>query len=189
MTDKAWGTGFTAKVIWSIVRQAASDCSFGVLAPHDLRRTCARLCHQAGGELEQIQFLLGHVSVQTEERYLGFKQRLRNAANDQIGLEPEPPWPGSLLPSRLMVIDLCTALTSQIALLSRSYRPTSRGGGTDEQIESCRVRDHERRHDDDRNETGRAQLTGHCTKATTGRVVIVEHQVDSPHGIEAYFSS
>ena len=29
------------------------------VAPHDLRRTCARLCHQAGGELEQIQFRLG----------------------------------------------------------------------------------------------------------------------------------
>jgi integrase len=33
------------------------------VAPHDLRRTCARLCHQAGGELDQIQFLLGHVSI------------------------------------------------------------------------------------------------------------------------------
>jgi len=34
-------------------------------APQDLRRTCARLCHASGVELEQIQFLLGHVSVQT----------------------------------------------------------------------------------------------------------------------------
>jgi integrase len=57
------------------------------LAPHDLRRTCARLCHESGGELEQIQFLLGHVSVQTTERYLGCKQRLREAVNDRIGLE------------------------------------------------------------------------------------------------------
>ncbi len=47
-------------------------------------------CHQAGGELEQIQFLLGHVSVQTTERYLGCKQRFRNAMNDRIGLEPDP---------------------------------------------------------------------------------------------------
>jgi hypothetical protein len=35
--------------------------------------------------LEQIQFLLGHVSVETTERYLGCKQRLRGAVND-IGL-------------------------------------------------------------------------------------------------------
>ncbi len=40
----------------------------------------SRLCHASGGELEQIQFLLGHVSVQTTERYLGGKQRIRSAA-------------------------------------------------------------------------------------------------------------
>ena len=40
-------------------------------------------------ELEQIQFLLGHVSVQTTERYLGGKQRFRNAVNDRIVLEPD----------------------------------------------------------------------------------------------------
>jgi site-specific recombinase XerD len=79
--------GFTAKVIWSIVRESAMSCGIGIIAPHDLRRTCARLCHQAGGELEQIQFLLGHVSIQTTERYLGCKQRLQNAVNDRIGLE------------------------------------------------------------------------------------------------------
>jgi site-specific recombinase XerD len=52
------------------------------------RRSCARLCHVAGGELQQIQFLLGHVSVQTTERYLGCKQQIRNAVNDRIGIEP-----------------------------------------------------------------------------------------------------
>jgi integrase len=88
-TGKVQGCGFTAKVIWSIVREAAGSCGIGVIAPHDLRRTCARLCHQAGGELEQIQFLLGHVSVQTTERYLGCKQRLQNAVNDLMGIAPE----------------------------------------------------------------------------------------------------
>jgi integrase len=80
--------GFSPKVIWSVVKGAAAHCGLANVAPHDLRRTCARLCHQAGGELEQIQFLLGHISVQTTERYLGCKQRLRNAVNDNIGLEP-----------------------------------------------------------------------------------------------------
>lgn len=63
--------------------------SVGNLAPHDLRRTCARLCHVARGELEQIQFLLGHVSVQATEKYLGCKQKLRVAVNDHMGIEPE----------------------------------------------------------------------------------------------------
>ena len=40
------------------------------------------------GEMEQIQFLLGHVSVQTTEKYLRSKQRLREAVNDRIGIEP-----------------------------------------------------------------------------------------------------
>jgi site-specific recombinase XerD len=87
-TGAVWGRGVTEKVVWWIVREFAARMGFDKLAPHDLRRTCARLCHQAGGELEQIQFLLGHVSVQTTERYLGCKQRLREAVNDQIGLEP-----------------------------------------------------------------------------------------------------
>ncbi len=79
---------FSPKVIWGVVKTACSKCALDGVAPHDLRRTCARLCHEAGGELEQIQFLLGHVSVQTTECYLGCKQRLRNAVNDHIGLEP-----------------------------------------------------------------------------------------------------
>jgi integrase len=44
-------------------------------------------CHLAGGELEQIQFLLGHASVQTTERYFGCKQKLGHAVNDNLGLE------------------------------------------------------------------------------------------------------
>ena len=82
------GKRFTPKAIWSIVKEVAADCGLVSLAPHDLRRTCARLCHQAGGELEQIQFLLGHVSIETTEKYLGCKQRFQNAVNDAVGLEP-----------------------------------------------------------------------------------------------------
>ena len=82
------GNGVTPKVVWSVVRKADTKCAIPAIAPHDLRRTCARLCHEAGGELEQIQFLLGHVSVQRTERYLGCKQRFRNAVNDRLGIEP-----------------------------------------------------------------------------------------------------
>ncbi len=86
---KIWGDGMTAKVLWEIVKDAASRAGIAKLAPHDLRRTCARLCHLAGGELDQIQFLLGHVSIQTTEKYLGCKQRLQSAVNDKMGIEPE----------------------------------------------------------------------------------------------------
>ena len=41
--------------------------------------------------LKQIRFLLGHASVQATERYLGCKQRLSQAANDNLELELEEP--------------------------------------------------------------------------------------------------
>ncbi|MCU1259317.1 MAG: phage integrase family protein [Bryobacterales bacterium] len=85
-TDAIWGEHITPKAIWHVGKGAARRAGIAKLAPRDLRRSCARLCHLAGGELEQIQFLLGHVSVQTTERYLGCKQKLRNAVNDGIDL-------------------------------------------------------------------------------------------------------
>jgi integrase len=88
---RIWGHGFTLKLIWAIVKANAKSCGLPSVAPHDLRRTCARLCHQAGGELDHIQFLLGHVSIQTTERYLGCKQRFNDAVNDLIGLVPDAP--------------------------------------------------------------------------------------------------
>jgi len=57
------------------------------IAPHDLRRTTAKLCRAAGGELEQIHLLLGHSAVQTTERYPGTKQDLAHAPNDAIKLK------------------------------------------------------------------------------------------------------
>jgi integrase len=60
-----WGTEMTDKVVRLVVKQYAAKVGITKLAPHDLRRSRARLCHSAGGEMEQIQFLLGHVSVQT----------------------------------------------------------------------------------------------------------------------------
>jgi integrase len=85
---RIWGESMTEKAVWHVVKQCAKRIGVTRLAPHDLRRTSAKLCQASGGELEQIQFLLGHVSVQTTERYLGSKQRIRSAVNDRIGIEP-----------------------------------------------------------------------------------------------------
>ncbi len=85
---RPWGEGVTEKLVWRVVKEFVAKIGVSKLAPHDLRRTCARLCRAAGGELEQIQFFLGHVSVQTTERYLGCTQRIASAVNDRIGIEP-----------------------------------------------------------------------------------------------------
>ncbi len=78
------GAGVTTDAVWYAVKRYAKQIGFDHLAPHDLRRTCARLCHTAGGELEQIQFLLGHASVQTTERYIGCRQNFIEAVNDRF---------------------------------------------------------------------------------------------------------
>jgi integrase len=67
-------TALSEKVVWQLIRSYAEASGVAGIAPHDCRRTCAKLCRAAGGELEQIQMLLGHASVQTTERYLGTKQ-------------------------------------------------------------------------------------------------------------------
>jgi len=83
---KVWGSGISQNVVWYVVRTCCQKAGLEHIAPHDLRRTCAKLCHDRGGELEQIQFLLGHASVQTTERYLGCKQNLGHPVNDLFDL-------------------------------------------------------------------------------------------------------
>ena len=84
--DQAQGERMTEKVVWQLLQPYAVAAGVPGIAPHDLRRSCAKMCRAAGGELEQIQLLLGHASVQTTERYLGTKQDLVHAPNDGIKL-------------------------------------------------------------------------------------------------------
>src|SRR5438309_49927 len=86
---KVWGSGLSQNVVWYVVRTCCERAGLEHIAPHDLRRTCAKLCHDRGGELEQIQFLLGHASVQTTERYLGCKQNLGHPVNDLFELRAD----------------------------------------------------------------------------------------------------
>jgi integrase len=86
-SGRIWGSGITEKVVWWTVLAYARPLGFRNLAPHDLRRTCAKLCRASGGDLEQIQLLLGHASIQTTERYLGTRQDLAHAVNDRMGIE------------------------------------------------------------------------------------------------------
>jgi len=79
------GDSMSPQAVWNVVTSYGQALGLS-LKPHDLRRTCAKLCRSGGGELEQIQMLLGHASIVTTERYLGTRQDLVNAPNDRIGL-------------------------------------------------------------------------------------------------------
>lgn len=78
--------GLSTQVIWEIVQQAAAAIGITGFSPHDLRRTCAKLCRARGSRIEQIQAMLGHSSIATTERYLGTIQNLQHAPNDDLGI-------------------------------------------------------------------------------------------------------
>ena len=72
--------------VWNTVVTAAKAAGIDHLGPHDLRRTCAKFCRKAGGDIEQVQELLGHESLATTVIYLGVRQEIRQAVNDRIAL-------------------------------------------------------------------------------------------------------
>src|SRR5437016_2913868 len=76
-SDKVQGEAMSEKVVWQMLPQYATNAGVPGFAPHDCRRycrmrhsrrSCAKLCRASGGEIEQIQLLLEHASVQTTER-------------------------------------------------------------------------------------------------------------------------
>ena len=84
--DEVQGERMSEKAVWQLLQPYAMAAGVPGIAPHDLKRSCAKMCRAAGGELEQIQLLLGHALVQTTERYLGTKQDLVHAPNYGIKL-------------------------------------------------------------------------------------------------------
>lgn len=80
------GARMTEQAIYNVVLYYAQRISVGRIAPHDLRRTFAKLAHKGGSGLDQIQLSLGHSSIQTTERYLGTEQDLTDAPCDHLGL-------------------------------------------------------------------------------------------------------
>jgi len=75
-----------AWTVWNTVVTAAKAAEINHLGPHDLRRSCAKFCRKAGGDIEQVQELLGHEDISTTVLYLGTKQEIRQAVNDRIAL-------------------------------------------------------------------------------------------------------
>ncbi len=84
--DRVAGDGLSAQAVYLIVTQCARELGL-VLAPHDARRTFAKLAHKGHVPLEQIQLSLGHDSILTTEKYLGVRQDLTDAPCDHLGLD------------------------------------------------------------------------------------------------------
>lgn len=69
--------------VWDIVKLYSPVPN---LAPHDLRRTFAKLAHKGGAGIEQISLSLGHADIKTTQLYLGVELELENAPSDFINL-------------------------------------------------------------------------------------------------------
>jgi site-specific recombinase XerD len=84
--DRIIGDSITPQAIYNIITGYAEDLRKKGVAPHDLRRTFAKLAYRGGAAIDQIQLSLGHKSIQTTEEYLGVEQDLTDAPCDHLGL-------------------------------------------------------------------------------------------------------
>ena len=81
---KVWGNGLDESAIWQIVRHYAAQVRQVNFAPHDARRSCARIYYDAKAPLKQIQFLLGHDKLDTTARYLNEEQKFGGEALSKL---------------------------------------------------------------------------------------------------------
>lgn len=75
-----------AQTIFEVVTKYAQKLGLKDLAPHDCRRTFAKLAHQGGSSIEQIQYSLGHESIVVTQKYIGTWQSMTDAPCDHLGI-------------------------------------------------------------------------------------------------------
>lgn len=85
--DKLAGDSMGAAAVYAIVHRYAERLGLQ-LAPHDLRRTFAKLAWKGEAKLDSIQVALGHAQLATTQRYLGTGLDLQDAACDHLGVTP-----------------------------------------------------------------------------------------------------
>jgi integrase len=81
------GETMTPQALYKLVNEYSRKVLGFTIAPHDLRRSCAKIAKEHGAPMDQIQFMLGHKSIQTTERYLGTQQNLVYAPCDTFTIE------------------------------------------------------------------------------------------------------
>ncbi|HEX6825462.1 MAG TPA: site-specific integrase, partial [Nitrospiraceae bacterium] len=80
----------TESGVWWVVKETCGRVlkKNRTIAPHDLRRTYARLSVEGKADMRQLQAELGHSSIQTTERYVGAGQKFGKGqgAGDAIAI-------------------------------------------------------------------------------------------------------
>jgi len=83
MYDRA----ISVQSVMDIVHEYGAMIGVESLAPHDLRRTFAKLAYKGGSTIDQIALSLGHESIETTQRYLGLEQSFEDAPADHLGIQ------------------------------------------------------------------------------------------------------
>lgn len=87
-SDALAGESITEQAIYYLVANYSRALwgEAGIIQPHDLRRTFAKLARRGGAQLEQVSLVLGHSSLRTTQDYLGEQLDLSDAPCDRLGL-------------------------------------------------------------------------------------------------------
>jgi site-specific recombinase XerD len=75
------GKSLSDWAIWPVVEPTEKRIGIKRFEVYDLRHTYAKLCRKSGGDLEQIKFLPGSLSIQTTEWHLESEQEIAVALN------------------------------------------------------------------------------------------------------------
>jgi transposase-like protein len=97
-------------LIYTLVRKAGAAIGHPELTPHDLRRTCAKLCRKAGGDLEQIQLLLGACQY-SDDRTISGNEAGSGASRQRSSQNPRR------LELQLIVTDGCPGLAAALQVV------------------------------------------------------------------------
>lgn len=76
----------TPNSLFYVVQRYGMRADMPRLAPHDCRRTFARLAFEGDAPLAQIQLALGHANQITTERYINATQDLQMSPSDMLGV-------------------------------------------------------------------------------------------------------
>lgn len=83
------GDSLSTTSIYNAVGRYSMAALGRMIAPHDLRRSFAKIARKNGALLEQIMQNLGHESLETTQTYLGLEIDYQNSPSDLLGLKVE----------------------------------------------------------------------------------------------------